>query len=99
MEQWRAKPVDLEQLRAKPVDENELGIVSGDLIVIPMNNTNISRTLPATTGRPEQVNFSQSLLAIMSSKTGAGFYSSMWGPLPWAFARIPPEPYFVFRVK
>jgi len=99
MEQWRAKPVDLEQLRAKPVDENERGIVSGDLIVIPMNNTNISRTLPASTGRPEQVNFPQFLLATMSTKTGAGFYSSMWGPSPWAFARIPPEPYLVFRVK
>ena len=99
MEQWRAKPVDLEQLRAKPVDENERGIVSGDLIVIPMNNTNISRTLPATTGRPEQVNFRQFLMAIMSTETGAGFYSDIWGPLPWVFARIPPEHYLVFRAK
>jgi hypothetical protein len=98
MEQWRAKPVDLEQWRAKPVDQSEPGIVSGDLVIIPVNNTNISRTLPATTGRTEQVNFPQFLLATMSPKT-AGFYSSVWGPLPWAFARIPPERYLVFRVK
>jgi hypothetical protein len=99
MGQWRAKPADLEQWRAKPVDQNERGIVSGDLVIIPVNNTNISRTLPTTTGRPEQVNFPQFLLATISPKTGAGFYSSIWGPLPWAFAPIPPERYLVFRVK
>jgi hypothetical protein len=66
------------------VDQNQRGIVSGDLVIIPVNNTNISRTLPATTGRMEQVNFPQFLLATMSPETGAGFYSSIWGPLPWA---------------
>jgi hypothetical protein len=89
----------MEQWRAKPVDQNQRGIVSGDLVIIPVKNTNISRTLPATTGRPEQVNFPQFLVATMSPETGAGFYSSGWGPLPWSFARIPPERYLVFRVK
>jgi 4-amino-4-deoxy-L-arabinose transferase-like glycosyltransferase len=89
----------MEQWRAKPVDQNERGILSGDLLIIPVNNTNISETLPVITGRGEQVNFPQFLLATMSSETGAGFYSSRWGPLPWVFARIPPEPYLVFRVK
>ena len=89
----------MEQWRAKPVDQNERGIVSGDLIIIPVNNSNISQTLPATPGRTELVNFPQFLLATMSPETGAGFYSSRWGPLPWVFARIPPEPYLVFRVK
>jgi len=87
----------MEQWRAKPVDQNEGGIVSGDVVIIPVNNTNIS--LPATPGRPEQVNFPQFLLATMSPETGAGFYSSRWGPLPWLLARIPPEPYLVFPVK
>ena len=81
------------------MDQNQRGIVSGDLLIIPVNNTNISRTLPATTARPEQVNVPQFLLATMSPETGAGFYSSRWGPLPWSFARIPPERYLVFRVK
>ena len=81
------------------MDQNEGGIFSGDLVIIPVNNTNISRTPPARPGRTEQVNFPQFLLATMSPETGAGFYSSRWGPLPWVFARIPPEPYVVFRVK
>ena len=87
----------MEQWRAKPVDQKERGIVSGDLVIIPVNNTNI--TLPAITARREQVNFPQFLVATMSPETGAGFYSSRWGPLPWVFARIPPEPYLVFPVK
>jgi hypothetical protein len=89
----------MEQSRAKPVDQNQRGIVSGDLVIIPWTNTNISLTSPATTGLTEQVNFPQFLLATMSPETGAGFYSSRWGPLPWVFARIPPELYLVFRVK
>jgi hypothetical protein len=89
----------MEQWRAKPVDQNERGIVSGDLIIIPVNNTNISRILPPITGRAEQVNFPQFLLATMSLETGAGFYSNRFGPLPWVFTRIPPEPYLVVRVK
>jgi hypothetical protein len=89
----------MEQWRTKPVDQNERGIVSGDLVIIPLNNSNISGTLPATPGRMGQVNFPQFLLATMSPEMGAGFYSSRWGPLPWVFARIPPEPYLVFRVK
>jgi len=86
----------MEQWRAKPVDQNGRGIVSGNLVIIPVNNTNI-RLLAA--GRPGQVNFPQFLLATMSPETGAGFYSSRFGPLPWVFARIPPERYLVFRVK
>jgi hypothetical protein len=89
----------MEQWRAKPVDQNQRVIVSGDLVIIPGTNTNISLPSPATTDLMEQVNFSQFLLATMSLETGAGFYSSRWGPLPWVFARIPPEPYLVFRVK
>ena len=80
------------------MDQNEGGIFSGDLVIIPLNNTAIT-ILPAPTDRPEQINFPQFPLATMSQETGAGFYSNIWGPLPWVFARIPPEHYLVFRAK
>jgi hypothetical protein len=88
----------MEQWRAKPADRNARGIVPGDLVIIPLNNTAIT-ILPAPTDRPEQVDFPQFPLATMSQETGAGFYSDIWGPLPWVFARIPPEHYLVFRAK
>ena len=90
----------MEQWKAKPVDRNKRGIISGDLVIIAVSNTNVSLTPPLpTTGPPEQVDYPQFLLATMSPEKRAGFYSSKWGPLPWVFARIPPEHYLIFRVK
>ncbi len=90
----------MEQWKAKPLDRTEHGMVSGDVLIVPLSNTNVSRTPPvSTTGPPEQVNYPQFLLATMSPEMRAGFYSSRWGPLPWVFARIPPEQYLIFHVK
>ena len=90
----------MEQWKAKPVDWDQRGIISSDLLILALGNTNVSWTPPVpTTGPPEQVNYPQFLLATMSPEMRAGFYSSIWGPLPWAFARIPPERYLIFRVK
>jgi 4-amino-4-deoxy-L-arabinose transferase-like glycosyltransferase len=89
----------MEQWRAKPMDQKDWAIASGDLVIIPVNNTNISAIVPATPSQTEQVTFRQFLFATMSQDTGAGFYSNRFGPLPWVCARIPPEPYLVFRVK
>ena len=90
----------MEQWKAKPVDWDQRGIISSDLLILALGNTNVSRTPPVpTTGPPEQVNYPQLLLATMSPEMRAGFYSSIWGPLPWVFARIPPERYLIFRVE
>ena len=90
----------MEQWKAKPLDRAERGTISGDVLIVPLSNSNVSRTPPVpTTGPPEQVNYPQYLLATMSPEMHAGFYSSRWGPLPWVFARIPPEQYLIFRVE
>jgi hypothetical protein len=90
----------MEQWKAKPLDRAERGTISGDVLIVPLSNSNVSRTPPVPTiGPPEQVNYPQYLLATMSPEMHAGFYSSRWGPLPWVFARIPPEQYLIFRVK
>ena len=34
----------------------------------------------------------------MDFSVGAGFYSSYWGPLPFAVGNIAPEQYFVTRL-
>ena len=90
----------MEQWGAKPLDRAERGMISGDVLTVPLSNSNVSPTPPVpTTGPPEQVNYPQYLLATMSPEMHAGFYSSRWGPLPWVFARIPPEQYLICRVK
>jgi len=90
----------MEHWKAKPLDRSERRIISGDVLIVPLSNSNVSPTPPVpTTSPPEQVNYPQSVLATMSPGMRAGFYSSKWGSLPWIFSRIPPEQYLIFRVK
>ena len=90
VQQWKAKPLDLEQQ----------GLVPGDVLIVPINNTNVSRKPAAPTiASFEQINYAQFFAITMSREIGAGFYSSKWGPLPWEVAPVPPEHYLIFRIK
>jgi 4-amino-4-deoxy-L-arabinose transferase-like glycosyltransferase len=90
MQQWQAKPLDLEQH----------GLVPGDTLIVPTNNTNVSRK-PATPtiASFEQMNYAQFFAITMSREVGAGFYSSKWGPLPWVVGAVPAEHYLIFRLE
>jgi hypothetical protein len=90
MQQWVAKPLDLEQH----------GLASGDVLIVPINNTNVSRK-PASprVASFEEVNYDQFFATTMNRELGAGFYSSKWGPLPWLIGSVPPEHYLIFRIK
>ena len=35
-------------------------------------------------------------LATMDYRLGAGIYSYLWGPLPFAFGLVPPYPYLIY---
>ena len=89
MQQWKAKPVDVENVRVLP----------GDVLVVPFNNTNLYRLRGVIFDSAEHVDYPQPWLATMSAKAGAGFYSSVHGPLPWIFTDVPPERYEVQRVR
>ena len=90
MQQWGAKPLDLEQH----------GLVPEDVLIVPVNSTNVSRKPAARTiASFEERNYAQFFAVTMSRKIGAGFYSSRWGSLPWEVAVVPPERYLIFRIK
>ena len=86
----------MESLGGQAVDSQRTQPTMLDLLVRAENNTNqvlVQRGVPAgaisigincgvTTMRPE---------------LGAGFYSSVWGPVPYAFASVPEEQYDFFR--
>jgi 4-amino-4-deoxy-L-arabinose transferase-like glycosyltransferase len=80
----------------KPIDFRRPEIVAGDIIVTPSpyQNTNIT-PFPA-----DMIKFVETMqfrpcrwLSVMNGKSGAGFYSSIWGPVPFAFGPAPPEIY------
>ena len=82
-----------------PGDEVNSDFREGDLVVIPKNNTElISPPRGFDFAIYEQLTFPGQLATTMNFGLGAGFYSSNWGPLPFAFGRVPPEVYFISRV-
>ena len=90
MQQWKAKPVEI----------NQPTIASGDVLIVPIENTNVnSKPAAPTVASSEQVNYPQFFAATMNREIGAGFYSSKWGPLPWVVGSVPTEHYLVFRIK
>jgi 4-amino-4-deoxy-L-arabinose transferase-like glycosyltransferase len=84
MQSYGAQPVDVQTFRFTP----------GIVIVVPQNNTHIFR-LPAGVPVSQQTVEIKTnpWIATMSPAVGAGFYASVWGPLPFAFGVVPPERY------
>jgi 4-amino-4-deoxy-L-arabinose transferase-like glycosyltransferase len=86
-----------------PVDFWEFSVKkNGDLLVIPDNNSNASvqavssRLVASRETFAFPINTGATTIGIVS---GAGFYSDLWGPLPYAFGPAPPERYTVLRLQ
>jgi hypothetical protein len=90
----------MEAHNAKALNVENSRPVIGDIIVIPMNNTNLM-PLPEDRVFPTMVFkfIPCRWLSTMNALFGAGFYSNIWGPLPFAFGRVPVEVYYIVVVK
>lgn len=84
----------------RPFDSQQSQPQSGDLIVLPVNNTNLQQ-IPAE--RVERLFTAEFAVApsvtTMSRALDAGFYSDQRGPLPFAFGVVPAEKYYILRFK
>jgi hypothetical protein len=89
MELYGAHAVDLENSTFNP----------GDFVVIPENNAVIPKMLPEQIATLEvvEVTLPQPITTIRRD-LGAGFYSTYFGPLPFAVGKVPPERYYLFRL-
>jgi len=90
----------MEEYGAKSVDIPSMLIAPNDILIIPLNNTS-TRFI-----RARELHFikkieKKSLLWIstMNVRSGAGFYSSLTGPLPFVFGNIHPEEYLVYTTN
>ena len=87
----------MQSFGAWPLDFNHSEIKSGDILIIPGQNSNVVAPDPQTTTLLEV--YKKPLFpwfATWSSKVGASFYSTGGGPLPFAFGPIPAEKVFVY---
>jgi hypothetical protein len=88
----------MEQLGAAPLDAEGAPPTAG-VVVLPRNN---SYPFPVPGELLERWFVHEEPLGwigVMSARLGAGYYSDGWGPLPFAFGRVPAERYRVDRVR
>jgi hypothetical protein len=83
---------------ARPVEYDKFAFQTGDLAVIPENATSTFPIAPQLVASEEIVQIDPHALAATMG-LGAGFYSSMWGPLPFSLGRTPAEPYLFVRLQ
>ena len=90
----------MQELGWSPVDFKSSPLAPGDIVAVPSNNTNL---LPPTPEKSKLLDtFTAERFAVaatMDQGTGAGFYSSVWGPLPFAIGRAASEQVTVYELK
>jgi hypothetical protein len=88
-----------ERAGAHHLDTARPQAVAGDIMVIPTGNTNL---VPPSSRRARLVGTMEvpvpSWVATMNYHAGSGFYSSIWGPVPFAFGPAKPEVYLIYEV-
>jgi 4-amino-4-deoxy-L-arabinose transferase-like glycosyltransferase len=88
MQQWKAKPV-VQDARFRP----------NDVLIVPSDNAD---ALPLPDSAVPVAEISRPILPFVSTfapNTGAGFYSSVRGPVPWAIARTAPARFQAFAFR
>ena len=91
----------MQALGARPVDVSSFSssFHEGDFVVLPKNNTNLFEIAPEFVASKELIELQMPRrAATMCPELGAGFYSSVWGPLPFAIGRATPERYTLLRL-
>jgi hypothetical protein len=80
----------MEKEGATALDLQHLQLAQGDRIAMPNDNPNVF-TLKEPVVELETISVPVGgWLTTMDDRTGAGFYASLWGPLPFTFGRTPP---------
>jgi len=86
----------MQQHGGTPLDKRKTILAIGDIVILPENNTAAIGLPPGTARRAAALRLNAlPLLSTMRRETGAGFYSDVWGPLPFAIGSVPPERYQV----
>ncbi|HEV7998261.1 MAG TPA: hypothetical protein VGP63_00175, partial [Planctomycetaceae bacterium] len=72
----------------------------GDILINPYNNTDVYFYGAEFLDSLGTFDFPAcGWLTTVQSRLGAGFYSAIWGPLPYVFSRVPAERYAIWRLK
>ncbi|HYO10434.1 MAG TPA: glycosyltransferase family 39 protein [Tepidisphaeraceae bacterium] len=90
----------MQQWGYQPFDKYVTNLDPGDVYVVPENTSRRIALPPGSTETLAIVRHRPARwVSTMGEKIGAGFYSEFWGPLPFAFGKVPSEKYTVQLVK
>jgi len=90
----------MQQWGGTPVDFNSSPINPADVVAVPSDNTNLRRPSAGAADLISTITVIRTgALDTMDSTTGGGFYSSGWGPLPFALGHVAPEYARVYQIK
>jgi hypothetical protein len=90
----------MEQWGAKPFDRKNPQLAHGDLLVGLFSDTNIAQLSTQTVATWSESTFSAvPVVSTLRYGTGAGFYSSLHGPLPWVIDKLPSPRYYAARIR
>ena len=85
----------MESLGGTAIESSKTQPTPLDILVLPENNTNQLETdSPPFDSLRLRV---KSRVSVMRAENGAGFYSSKWGSLPYAFGPVPDELYAFYK--
>jgi 4-amino-4-deoxy-L-arabinose transferase-like glycosyltransferase len=90
----------MESLGATALDWSKSAFKPGDVMVTPENNTDLWEISPQVVGSQRIIELAAGRwAATIQWQLGAGFYSSYWGPMPFAVGPVAPERYTVVWLK
>ncbi len=84
----------MQEAGKKHIELDKANLEVGDIVISPFNNTNVFPLLEDRVQTTAFVDFPVCRwVTPVFTGLGAGFYSDLWGPLPFAFGPVPPERY------
>ncbi len=90
----------MEAFGARPLDLRQVDCSSFDTIVEPSNNSNVAPLPSSMIGSCDLVTIHlRRWVTTMHFERSAGFYSSIWGALPFAFGPVPDEKYKLIHLN
>src|SRR5438477_2767468 len=90
----------MEHWGAKPFDRNHPDLVRGSILVGTLSDPDLAQVPRQKVGTVDETVLSAfPFVATSRIGSGAGFYSSYGGPLPWIIKKIPPERYDAAHIR
>lgn len=89
----------MQQFGFEPLDTQAYELKAGSLLIIPQNNSNVFGVEQRFVASRKLFQFDvHAGAATMQRDMGAGFYTALWGPLPYAFGSAAPERYMIVEL-